>query len=137
MADGFDMDFRGFDELAADLGQVPYEAGETIHKAVQVTSNNIMKSWRDLAKGDPHAPAYPSSISYDVNMYQGLGGGVIEGEIGPSKSRRQGALGNLKEFGSQNNSGRGFGAKALDENVSDFEAGIAKAIDDANRAADL
>lgn len=45
------------------------------------------------------ARAYVRSISYDVTADDGR----VEAEIGPDKTMRQGALGNLLEYGSSNN----------------------------------
>jgi hypothetical protein len=44
-----------------------------------------------------YVKAYPNSITYDITQSSGS---VVSAEIGPDKNLRQGALGNLLEFGS-------------------------------------
>jgi hypothetical protein len=60
---------------------------------------NIKKDAARRASGFAHAPRYPGSIDFD--MHYSLRGPAAE--IGPNKSKAQGALGNLIEFGSVNN----------------------------------
>jgi hypothetical protein len=60
---------------------------------------NIKKDAQRRIRGLAHARAYPNSITYDV--HDGLRGPFAE--IGPDKEKRQGALGNLLEYGSVNN----------------------------------
>lgn len=128
----FKFDYTDAYRLAADLGDASGD-GREYSKALQVTAYKVMQAWRGKATGDPHAPAYPYSISYDVHG----AGANLTAEVGPDKKRRQGALGNLKEFGSVNNPPRGYGAAALQENIPDFEKGISKATDDALKRAGL
>jgi hypothetical protein len=59
---------------------------------------NIKKDAARRSSGLRHAPAYPRSITYDV--HSSLRG--PSADIGPDKNRRQGALGNLIEYGSIN-----------------------------------
>lgn len=60
---------------------------------------NIKQDGARRASGLAHAPAYPRSITYDTHTTP-TGAWA---EIGPDKSRRQGALGNVIEYGSVNN----------------------------------
>ncbi|UOQ60383.1 hypothetical protein MUN76_15345 [Leucobacter rhizosphaerae] len=131
------VDWREFQELIQDLEDVPETAGKYIRKAVQVTATKVKDHWRDQAKGLPHAPAFPFSITYDLKGFQGFGSTVLSAEIGPDKGRRQGALGNLIEFGSVNNAPQGLGQAALNANEADFATGIEKAIADAHREKNL
>lgn len=125
-----DVDFSELDLLAADLGEVAHGTAKPLEKAVAVTARKIQQDWRTNAKGMLHAPAFPSSISYDISRFAGFGASVIQAEIGPDKSRRQGALGNLIEFGSRNNPPQGLGHGALQANEEDFVRGVEKARDD-------
>lgn len=68
-----------------------------------------------------HAKHYPGSITYDLDF----SGGVIGAEIGPDKDRKQGALGNLLEYGSANNAPRAHLGPALDSEAPKFEQAIA------------
>lgn len=152
--DGFSIDASELDALAADLGNIPPAAGRNIRTAVEITARNVKNSWRDEAKGMVHAPAFPYSIGYDIgtgndtSLAQSagavIGGGArdarsttVTAEIGPDKDRRQGALGNLIEFGSVHNPPQGLGHGALQRNQADFERGLSKALEDAEQAAGL
>lgn len=70
---------------------------------------NIKNAWRDSASGLPHAPRYPHSIGYDLDVSSSS----AEAVIGPDKDLAQGALGNLIEFGSVNNPPHNDGGRAL------------------------
>ncbi|MFF8817809.1 hypothetical protein ACF07D_07420 [Leucobacter sp. NPDC015123] len=131
------VDWREFAELARDLGEVPEKSGKNIRKAVEVSARNVKDHWRDGSKGMLHAPAFPFSVTYDIKGFSGFGVSVISAEIGPDKGRRQGALGNLIEFGSRNNAPQGIGQAALHANEADFEHGLALAVDDALKESNL
>lgn len=125
-----DVDFSELDRLAADLGEVAHKSARPIEKAVAVTARKIKEDWASEARGMAHAPAFPHSISYDINKFGGFGASVISAEIGPDKGKPQGALGNLIEFGSRNNAPQGLGHGALQRNEEDFVNGLEKATDD-------
>jgi hypothetical protein len=138
MPDGYSIDSSELDKLAADLGKVPARSGRNLRKAIEVTARNIKDAWRDNATGMAHAPAFPHSITYDIEGSGNSGtGSRLEAEIGPDKDRAQGALGNLIEYGSIHNSPQGLGHGALQANEADFEKGIDRAIDDALKSAGL
>lgn len=128
---GVEFDFSELDMLAADLGEAAANVGPFVRKAVQVTAHKVRDSWRENATGMLHAPAFPHSITYDMVGFQGFGATVLQAEIGPDKGRRQGALGNLIEFGSRNNPPQGLGHEALQRNEEDFVHGIETAVADA------
>lgn len=137
MPDGMEFDFTELNKLAADLGEVPKAIGPFVRKAVEVTARKVRDDWRDNAKGMPHAPAFPYSISYDLKGGNAARGSQIDAEIGPDKGRPQGALGNLIEFGSVNNPPQGLGHGALQRNQEDFATGLSRAEDDARKKGDL
>lgn len=137
MSDAFGIDSSQLDRLAADFGTVAKNAGPFVEKAVEFGTRNVRDDWRENAQGMPHAPAYPSSITYDIEVRGGLTGSEIEGEIGPDKSRPQGALGNLIEYGSVNNAPQGLGLGALQREEPDFIEGLTKAESDARKAGNL
>jgi hypothetical protein len=97
--------------LAADLAA----AGERLEAAVKPVvakgALNIKNAWRASASGLAHAPAYPYSITYDLDAT--AGSGYVAAEIGPDKDKKQGPLGNLIEFGSSKNPPHLDGARAL------------------------
>jgi len=145
MSDGIQIDASDISKLAADIGRAPSKSGRTLRQAMEVTATKIRDAARQKASGLEHAPAFPASITYDIGANHSLlretfgagGADSIVAEIGPDKDRPQGALGNLLEFGSVNNSPRGIMHGALQENESDFEKGLEKAIDDALKGVGL
>lgn len=88
-------------ELATDLGRVGASAVKHILRAGNKSAMTLRDEMRYDAEGIKHAPAFPSSISWDRNPLAGFG--VAEWEIGPDKERRQGALGNILYFGTAKN----------------------------------
>lgn len=83
------------DALTTATRVLPKDAAAVVARGAY----NIKKDAARRVTGLKHAPAYPRSITYDT--YVSLTG--PSAEIGPDKSRRQGALGNLIEYGSVNN----------------------------------
>ncbi len=124
------VDATEIDRLAVDLGNAPVTAGRYLRAAVDKNAHDIRDTWREKATGLAHAPAFPYSITYDVEVFRGFGSSVIQAEIGPDKERNQGALGNLIEYGSVNNPPMGLGHAALEENQADLERGVDLAITD-------
>lgn len=106
--------FSGTDDLHALLGDLektaewaPRDARAVIKKGAQQIKTDAQRRISGLA----HAPAYPRSISYDT--HETPGGGWAE--IGPDKDKRQGALGNLLEYGSIRNAPIPHLAPALED----------------------
>ncbi|TDE02837.1 hypothetical protein [Jiangella asiatica] len=85
--------------VAADVGKMPGRAVKEGRAVVEKGALNTKNQMRDEASGHPTFPAFPNSITYDIEY----GVGKIEAEIGPDKDKTQGALGNLLYFGSSNN----------------------------------
>lgn len=102
---------EGLDTLVADLATAGQRLDAAVKPVVSKGALNIKNAWRIGASGLSHAPAYPYSITYDLNAAPGTG--LISAEIGPDKNKKQGALGNLLEFGSANNPPHLDGARAL------------------------
>lgn len=90
---------HNLDAWIADLDSAAEDALPQARKVVARGALNIKKDAKERIGGLAHAPAYPKAISYDTRT----SGMSTEAEIGPDKLRRQGALGNLLEFGSVNN----------------------------------
>lgn len=105
------------DRYAIRLDKVVSQAPEEAAKVVARGALNIKKDAQASVTGLAHARAYPSSITYDA--YAGLRGPVAE--IGPDKTKRQGALGNLIEYGSVNNPPRPHVRPAVDAELPKFE----------------
>jgi len=107
--------------LSVDLDRAAARAPEETRKVIVKGNINIKRDWRAAWTGLSHAPALPAAITDDVRY----GVTVIEGEVGPDKDRRQGALGNLVEFGSINNAPHPGGLPALDAETPRTEQALA------------
>lgn len=94
------------------------------HKAVAVNARKVQQGARRRVQGLAHAPAYPASITYDITDSPG----GTEAEIGPDKERRQGALGNILEFGTRNNGPTPHLGPAAEENADDLYRGVETAV---------
>lgn len=86
-------------DLLKVIGTAPAEALKDVRPVVQRGLLNIKNGARRRAAGLKHAPAYPSSITYDSHDTPT----GAWGEVGPDKQRRQGALGNILEHGTVKN----------------------------------
>lgn len=95
------IDLSEVKALATDLGrttkEVEREADRVLERGALGVKNAMAEDARSSHSG--YAKRFASSISYDRRY----GVGRMSYEIGPDKSRRQGALGNLLYFGSRNN----------------------------------
>jgi hypothetical protein len=112
------IDLTELEALAADIARTEAAVAAEGAAIVKRGAQNIKTGWAANARASApaHAPAYPASVSYDVTEAPG----VIEAEIGPDKERRQGALGNLLEFGSVHNPPHNDGGRALDDEEPRF-----------------
>lgn len=106
--------------LAVDLDRAAARAPEETRAVVVKGNINIKRDWRSAWSGLAHALALPAAITDDVRY----GLGVIVGEVGPDKGRRQGALGNLIEFGSENNAPIPGGLPAAEAEAPRFERAL-------------
>lgn len=113
MSDRAVWDAAQLRQLETDLATVGHQAHDQARAIVTKAAVNVKKDWRENAKhsAGKHAPAYPYSITFDEPK---TAGGQISIEVGPDKAKRQGALGNLIEFGSANNPPHNDGGRALD-----------------------
>ena len=95
------IDLSEVKALATDLGrttkEVEREADKVLERGALGVKNAMVEDAKSSHSG--YAKRFASSISYDRRY----GVGRMSYEIGPDKSRRQGALGNLLYFGSRNN----------------------------------
>lgn len=117
------LDVSGLDELITVLEQAPVHAAANVIKAGDVFGSKVKRIWAALDSGLAHAPSYPRSISYDLDIRAD----GVEVEVGPHNIG-QGALGGLIEFGSAHNPPHGSGAKALAACAGDLERGVALAM---------
>lgn len=119
-------DSSDLSRLVADLGKVPARVVPEVAKVVEKGAVNVKGQARELASGIAHAPAYPASITYDVSAKVG----EVEAVVGPDKDRRQGALGNILEYGTSKNAPIPHLGPALDREGPRFEAALADVLKD-------
>ena len=112
-----DREVRGLEQV---LAKVPGAVGKEAEKIVARGAFNIKRDAAKRISGLAHARAYPLSITYDT--YAGLHGPAAE--IGPDKTRRQGALGNLLEYGSVNNPPHPHMRPAAEAELPKFERAL-------------
>lgn len=95
------IDLSEVKALATDLGRTTKEVEREADRVLERGALGVKNAMQEDAKASHsgHAKRFASSISYDRRY----GVGRMSYEIGPDKSRRQGALGNLLYFGSRNN----------------------------------
>ncbi len=117
---GITVDTDQAKALVTSLDKATSKALPETTTVVEKGALNIKKSWAKRWSGLAHAPAVGRAVNYDV--FTGWRG--PQAEIGPDKSRRQGALGNLLEYGSLKNSPIPGGAPALAEEAPRFEKAL-------------
>lgn len=122
----FDVDATEIREFEVDLGKIAGRFVKDVMRVVEKGSLNIKQDAAQRISGLAHAPHYPRSISYDVRHRVG----AIEGEIGPDKSRTQGALGNILEYGTSKNAPIPHLAPALDAEELRFVQALERLFDD-------
>ena len=86
-------------EFALGLDKTADDVFDRLRPVVSKGALNIKKDLQQDAQGHPHAPAFPSAISYDTKATKSQ----ISAEIGPDKDKKQGALGNILYFGTSKN----------------------------------
>lgn len=115
-----DVEVHGLAELTAALSRAEARAVPEVGKVVDRGALNIKRGWADRWQGIAHAPALPAAISYDRYHVPG----AVAAEIGPDKDKRQGALGNIIEYGTVNNAPRPGGGPALEDEAPRFQRAL-------------
>lgn len=118
----------GADELrafAADLGKIASKALPDTDAVLKKGAQNIKDDLVADARGSKHFKGMAGSISYD-SMY---GIGHAKYEIGPDKSRRGGALGNIYYFGTSRGGGTGDLEGPLARETPNLERELNKLVD--------
>jgi len=111
---------EGVNVLVAELDRAISRAIPEVTGVLSKGALNIKKDWQTAWKGLKHAPATPYAVGYDIAVTPG----TISAIVGPDKNKRQGALGNLLEFGSLNNPPKPGGSPALDAEAPKFETAL-------------
>lgn len=119
---GVEVNTRELDDLAGDLRKASKVAVAGARAVVGKGAVNVKNDWRAEWAGLSHAPALAAAVTYDVKIHVH----DIEAEIGPDKSRRQGSLGNVIEFGTARNAPHPGGAPALAKEEPRFISAVEK-----------
>lgn len=138
MADYIEVDFTEVAKLADDFDAVAVGLAKLIPKAVEVSARNIKDHARAAVQGRKHFAQAAGAIDYELLGFQGFGSTVLDAEIGYSKDRPAGNLGNLIEYGAPNANNQlapgGELQAALaaeeDEFVIQIEAAVAQAMNE-------
>lgn len=127
-------DFSELMALEADIEHAADALPKYLRKALDVTSMKVKKDAQATVKGRKGLGHAAGAIDYEL---EGSSGAVSEmsSEIGYSKDKGAGKLGNLIEYGAPN-SGNQLApshdlGNALLANEGDFVKGVAAAVDDA------
>lgn len=137
MADGTTFDFSDLNRMAAQLEEVAVNAGPYIRQAVQQTAFKVKADTREsVSSGSKKWRALPTSIDYEITTFQGFGSTVINADIGYTKDKAAGKLGNIREYGSPTVAPHLDLQKAAEKNQPDFADGLEKAMADAERVLD-
>jgi hypothetical protein len=85
----------GADELIADLTRAAEHVIDETKAVVKRGAQNIKRDTQARWAGARYAPSLAAAVSYDVTS----SAASVKAEIGPDKAKRQGALGNIYEYG--------------------------------------
>lgn len=132
-----DFDFSDLTKLAADLTEVPKNAGKKIRKAVEVSARNVKEDWKKPLQGSPTVPGGERSISYDLKGGEGIRGSTISAEIGPETGGIGSVVSALEEGFGGRQGPLGFGSAALQMNQDDFIRGLEIALEENETEAGL
>lgn len=111
----------GLTDLIDDLASADERVVDESRKVVSKGSLNIKKDTQEKWKGATMAPSLYRAVSYDVTV----SGTLVESEVGPDKNKRQGALGNIYEFGVPGTAPQPALNPALDAEMPRFEQAAA------------
>lgn len=126
-----DFDFTELGQLAVDVSKVPDLSMKRVGQAVEVTARKT----KDAAKENIGRPKLMQHIAPTVDYDIDKGSAGATADIGFSRNRKQGRLGNFLEYGSRYFPARQPLAKALHDNEEDFVEGIARAVEDSLKEA--
>lgn len=107
----------GLNEWIGVLEDAAVDVLPEARKVIAKAALNIKKDAQKKISGVAHAPHYPRAIGYDT----AISGTTVSAEIGPDKNKRQGALGNILEYGTSNNAPLAHLGPALDYEAPNLE----------------
>lgn len=100
---GISADLSGLNKFGANMGKVAGQAVPEIDAVLEKGALNIKDELVAGARASRHFKGMAGSISYDSKASIG----ALRFEIGPDKSRKGGALGNIFYFGTSRGGGTG------------------------------
>lgn len=118
MSDRIKFDVSELATLAEDLRGAGQRFSDQVPRIIKRGAQNIKTDAQQRIRAQSrggYVKQYPSSISYDIEQSRRK----VTATIGPDKSKAQGALGNLLEYGSAKNA-------PLPHLVPAFEAEVPK-----------
>lgn len=104
-----DFDTSELTQLEADLGKIPGRMVKDQIEVVEKSAQRVESAWRHGWSGLSHAPHLANAVTHEVKVRPG----EVTGIIGPDKDLRQGALGNVIEYGTSKNTPIPGGGPAL------------------------
>lgn len=106
------VEVEGLGEVVRDFSAAPAKAHGKMRAVTQVAAGKIKADAQRAVSGLAHAPHYPATITYDVEVTPK----GVSAEIGPGRTG-QGPLGPILEFGTVNNPPRPHLLPALEREV--------------------
>lgn len=110
----------GLNEWIVQLDKAQSQALPQAEQVLSKGALNVKNSAIRRISGHPHSPAYGRAIGYDLYHLPGS----ARARIGPDKAKRQGALGNILEYGTANNAPLPHLGPALTEEAPKFERAL-------------
>lgn len=110
----------GLDEWIVQLDRAQSQALPQAEMVLSKGALQIKTSAARRISGHAHSPAYPASIGYDLYHLPGS----ARARIGPDKGKRQGALGNILEYGTAKNAPLPHLGPSLTEEAPKFERAL-------------
>ena len=116
----FSIDTSEVQRLAANLGKVAGAAVKDVDAVFKKGAQNVKDEMQADARGSVHFKGMAGSISYD----SAYSVGAVRYEVGPDKSRRGGALGNIYYFGTSRGGGSGDLEKPIRSEAPRLESAL-------------
>lgn len=107
-------------DLARDLDNAGNISAEQTRDVVDDIATKVEQTARKTMTGRGHLPHYPKSITHDTYLIPT----ATIADIGPDKSKRQGSLGHILEYGSPTSPPIPHMGPALNAHTNDFEQAV-------------
>lgn len=115
----------GLRELEVEMTRAAERMLPEVTAVVSKGALNVKKDWSARWKTEfSHKAAHAGRLPYDINYDVAPRPGGVSAEIGVDKSKKQGALGNIAEFGSPTSAPHPGGVPALEAEAPRFEAAM-------------